>query len=165
MKNSDQQILDELSKGKNKAFELYFKEHYINLVMIFEDNPDEKNFYVECNILRSTMGTEFSMTLIDDRFAVNGIIEAGVGNTVSAEWWRRKLYFMYLPNNVLDVYFVLHAVNEETYLYLQALINQIETDGGIYTPSPGPLPTNIEGGAIGFFGAAAVSDYTYHSTH
>ncbi len=51
----------------------------------------------------------------------------------------------------------MYSLTPEAYKYFKALVTQFNNDGGAYQPAPASPPTNISGGAVGFFGASAVS--------
>ncbi|CAM3734277.1 DUF4249 domain-containing protein [Pontibacter korlensis] len=51
----------------------------------------------------------------------------------------------------------LYAINKPAYKFWIALVNQQNSSGGPFESTPANAPTNISNGAIGFFGASAVS--------
>lgn len=66
-----------------------------------------------------------------------------------------------IPKNIITDYgFVyLGSVTEKHYNFLKVIIDQMQSDGGAYKPTPATPPTNISNGALGFFGASALSRY------
>ncbi|MET7258744.1 DUF4249 family protein [Dyadobacter fermentans] len=66
-------------------------------------------------------------------------------------------YFTYsLSKNVIyDA--CLYSLTKEAYDYYSVLISAFQNDGGAYSPSPASPPTNIKGGALGFFNASSAS--------
>ncbi|WP_149244497.1 DUF4249 family protein [Dyadobacter sp. 32] len=51
----------------------------------------------------------------------------------------------------------LFSLTKEAFDYYSTLIGQFESDGGAYKPTPASAPTNIKGGALGFFNASSAS--------
>ncbi|PRY15020.1 uncharacterized protein DUF4249 [Pontibacter ummariensis] len=51
----------------------------------------------------------------------------------------------------------LYAVDKPAYEFWTALVNQQNSSGGPFESTPANAPTNISNGAIGYFGASAVS--------
>ncbi len=134
--------------------------------IFFKDDTLSKNYYLlkYCNKISENLpfydyglncsisNRVWNYTILDDRFFksyVNGL-ELGVGQSPN------KLYVQALqPNTPYNVY--LYQLNKEAFQYYQDLIDQINSDGGAYQPSPTSARTNFSGGAIGFFAAMAVS--------
>lgn len=129
-------------------------------VIRFHDDTMATNYYFATTGFNLSGGSEFNMSLFSDELSQKGEITVTINKTVAREWWRREMVSVNLyPNQSADYY--LYTINEDTYRNLEALINQIESDGGLYSPAPGNLPTNIKGGAIGYFGAIAGSVISY----
>jgi len=57
----------------------------------------------------------------------------------------------------------LYSLTPEAYRHYQALIKSIESDGGVYSPTPANAPTNIKSKqpVAGFFNASGVSQYDF----
>lgn len=51
----------------------------------------------------------------------------------------------------------LYSLTKEAFDYYSVLISAFKNDGGAYSPSPASPPTNIKGGALGFFNASSAS--------
>lgn len=51
----------------------------------------------------------------------------------------------------------LFSLTKEAYEYYSVLIRSLKNDGGAYSPTPASPPSNIKGGAIGFFNASSGS--------
>jgi hypothetical protein len=67
-------------------------------------------------------------------------------------------YYPYVRPSHTPVQIRLHALTKETYAYFDALNRQLEVNGNIYKPAPASAPSNISGGALGFFYATTISD-------
>jgi hypothetical protein len=57
----------------------------------------------------------------------------------------------------------LYSLTPEAYRYYQTLIKSLQSDGGVYSPTPATAPTNIESKfpAAGFFNVSSVSFYDF----
>lgn len=66
-----------------------------------------------------------------------------------------------VPSALFQTYgFVyLGSLTEEHYNFLKTLIDQMQDDGGTYKPTPTSPKSNISNGALGYFGASALSRY------
>jgi hypothetical protein len=66
-------------------------------------------------------------------------------------------YFTYslFKNEIYDG--CLYSLTKEAYDYYSVLNSAFQNDGGAYSPSPASPPTNIKGGALGFFNASSAS--------
>lgn len=53
-----------------------------------------------------------------------------------------------------------HGISEAYFDMILALVEQTQTQGGLFDPPPANVPTNLTGGALGFFAAASVSEKT-----
>lgn len=53
-----------------------------------------------------------------------------------------------------------HGISEDYYDMMSAALNQTELEGGLFDPPPANVPTNLTGGALGFFSASSVSEKT-----
>lgn len=53
------------------------------------------------------------------------------------------------------------SLSQQHYLYLKTLFDQLKSDGGAYKPTPANPPSNLSNGALGYFGASAVSRKFY----
>lgn len=51
----------------------------------------------------------------------------------------------------------LYSLTREAYKFYYVLVSSFENDGGAYSPTPSSAPSNIRGGALGFFNASAVA--------
>jgi len=89
-------------------------------------------------------------SIFDDRFLtpyVNGIYSE----------------FTYTKNSIaVDVlhnygFVYLGSLTEQHYNFLKEIIDQLQSDGGTYKPTPSSPPTNISNNGLGFFGASALS--------
>lgn len=57
-----------------------------------------------------------------------------------------------------SIYIALSSLTKEAYNYYKALLDQFDSDGGAYKPTPASPPTNISNGGLGLFRASAVSE-------
>lgn len=57
-----------------------------------------------------------------------------------------------------SIYLALSSLTKEDYNYYKALLEQFDSDGGAYKPTPASPPTNISNGGLGLFRASAVSE-------
>lgn len=64
--------------------------------------------------------------------------------------------FLVQKNDCLRV--ELYGIDKPAYNFWHALMNQQNSNGGPFESTPANAPGNISGGAIGFFGASAVSE-------
>lgn len=71
--------------------------------------------------------------------------------------------FTYTKNSIaVDIipaygFVYLGSLTEQHYNFLKTIIDQLQSDGGTYKPTPSTPPTNISNNGLGFFGASAVS--------
>lgn len=57
-----------------------------------------------------------------------------------------------------SIYLALSSLTKEAYNYYKVLLDQFDSDGGAYKPTPASPPTNISNGGLGLFRASAVSE-------
>jgi hypothetical protein len=51
-----------------------------------------------------------------------------------------------------------HGISEDYFDMILALVEQTQSQGGLFDPPPANVPTNLSGGALGFFAASSVSE-------
>jgi len=56
-----------------------------------------------------------------------------------------------------SIYVALSSLTKQAYSYYKVLLDQFDSDGGAYKPTPASPPTNISNGGLGLFRASAVS--------
>lgn len=128
----------------------------------FADDPTEDNYYLFKKgyklfpISFSTGQGMWSTSLLSDELLVEGTHGVDVCKGVSVESWRRDGWNFSYYNPIHRV--IMYSITKEAYEYYNSLQNQIRYDGGVYTPSPASAPTNIRGGALGFFNVASVDE-------
>lgn len=57
-----------------------------------------------------------------------------------------------------SIYVALNSLSKEACSYYKVLLEQFDSDGGAYKPTPTSPPTNISNGGLGLFRASAVSE-------
>ena len=57
-----------------------------------------------------------------------------------------------------SIYVALNSLTKEAYNYYKVLLDQFDSDGGTYKPTPASPPGNISNGGLGLFRASAVSE-------
>ena len=145
------------------------KSDYYSPLLYFSEPQETKDYYLiqlaDEVRARGSFGWNFywPFSILSDEFLepyVNGLKVSSGANLKDYE----GLPFFSDGN----IYVRLSSLTKEAFLYYQALIRQIDGDGGTFQPSPASPPTNISNGALGFFRASAVSeksviyDYRYN---
>ncbi|WP_353722486.1 DUF4249 domain-containing protein [Dyadobacter sp. 676] len=140
-------------------------------LLYFRDPKPERNYYMTqfCSDFTSTGGLitrrypcQFSdriwnVAILDDEHLpeyVNGL-NINVGATPSPnfhQWLSADNYTAYL-----------YSFTADAYKYYEALIKSLNSDGGVYAPTPANAPSNLRGTApvAGFFNASSVSSYQF----
>jgi hypothetical protein len=135
--------------------------------LYFSEPTDQQNYYwyfggAASGILDTTKGVGYfystngfiPFSIFDDRFLkpyVEGLI---VQPTYTKEQNETDLVGNYGWYNIA-------SLTPEHFQYLKTLIDQLNADGGTYKPAPANPRTNLTNGALGYFGASAVSRYFY----
>ncbi len=139
------------------------EDSYVPLVY-FQEPTHEKNYYLFkycyqdwCGPINggSTGGRNWNVSIMNDDLMpayVNGL-SIDDGHSVSG-----MDFYPFSGVNTLQMY----SLTKEGYQHFDALIRQFLNDGGTYQPAPASAPGNISNGALGFFGAAAVSEMKVH---
>jgi hypothetical protein len=132
-------------------------------LLYFKDNPQEKNYYLtklcyKSNVTNPSTGINCSLNsriwnfsvLSDDLLDENKEgININVGSTPSS-------YYVYnLENGEYSAR--LYSLTRESYIFYKSQIESFKSDGGAYSNYPSTAPTNIKGGAVGFFNTSSVS--------
>jgi hypothetical protein len=132
----------------------------------FQDPPSQPNYYLTKICHESLPKDEdftsqgincyftsrvWNFAILSDEFLKDG--ETGVNINVGST--SSTYYIQDLENGNYEAR--LYSLTAEAYLYYKALIESFRNDGGAYSPTPVTAPTNIKGGALGFFNTSSVS--------
>lgn len=130
-------VLDSLSVEAS-----IFQEESYNVILNFVDPGNERNFYRVLYALNDTFqNTPGDLILTDDRL-LNG-------NPVNLRIMVKTFQF----GDTVDV--ILRNIDQATYNFYATLSQIIVDMGGGNSAAPGNPITNIQGGAIGYFGSFA----------
>jgi len=99
-------------------------------------------------------GRSFNMTILDDAHLSSYVSGLDVGKCKAPDYWITS-YTWANPGDSVKVR--MFSATKEGYQYFDALFKQIDNDGGIFNPAPTTPKGNISNGAMGYFGASAVS--------
>lgn len=131
------------------------------LYVYFNEDKSEDNYYIFKKGERfsvtgiSNIHNVWSVSLLSDELLSPDINGMDVCRGEATESWKSdSFYFSYVPVHKLMMY----SVTKEVYDYYRSLINQMRTDGGVFTPTPASAATNIKGGALGVFSAASYDE-------
>ncbi|MFN8208101.1 MAG: DUF4249 family protein [Bacteroidales bacterium] len=58
-----------------------------------------------------------------------------------------------------SIQIILSSITPDAFNYFSSLLTQFDTDGGAYSSTPSSPPTNIKGGALGYFLATARAEF------
>lgn len=94
------------------------------------------------------------MTLLRGEFLRSYVSGLDVCQGYSPDYWR-KGYLLFFPGD--SVHIAMYSISPEGYKFYEALTRQIEQYDGVFNPAPTTPQGNISGGALGYFGASAVS--------
>ncbi|MGV3540815.1 MAG: DUF4249 domain-containing protein [Rufibacter sp.] len=134
-------------------------DQYVPLVF-FHEPQHEKNYYLfkycgagGCGTINSGYSNSrvWNVSIMNDDLMppyLNGL-SVDDGQSVSG-----SDFYLSRGTNTVQMY----SLTKEAYLFYESLIRQFQNDGGTYQPAPASAPSNISNGALGFFGAAAVSE-------
>ena len=128
----------------------------------FVDDSTTANYYLIKKgyrfwpITYSTAQGTWAASVLSDEHMTKGSHGIDICSGVSVESWQKETwdFSYYFPIQRL----ILYSITQEAYNYYTSLANQIRYDGGVYTPSPASAPTNIKGGALGFFNVASIDE-------
>ncbi len=97
---------------------------------------------------------EEDMTLLRGEFLSSYVSGLDVCQGYSPYYWRAG-YISYSPGDSASI--AMYSISPEGYNFYEALTKQIEQYDGVFRPAPTTPEGNISGGALGYFGASAVS--------
>lgn len=95
-----------------------------------------------------------NMTLLKGEFLSSYVSGLNVCQGYSPDYWRAG-YIWYSPGDSVSI--AMYSISTEGYNFYEALTKQIENYDGVFRPAPTTPEGNISGGALGYFGASAVS--------
>ncbi len=117
------------------------------LTVYGKDAPEKGNFFLIRAFRNDSMQTE------PVKYLSNGDEFFDAGKPVQV-----SLPYKYNQGDIARVEF--YSITKEYSEYLFNLNNQLNIGGGPFDPQPANLPSNISGGAFGFFVAAGISKAT-----
>jgi hypothetical protein len=136
-------------------------------LLYFKDISPERNYYIVkiSRGLRDSNGLPFS-----SRFAQSYFAYLWSNSVLSDEFLPQYVKGLSIPLGVTSSsYYVanlepgstydacLFSLTREAYDYYSVLVGTFKNDGGAYSPTPASPPSNIKGGALGFFCASSAS--------
>lgn len=150
--------IDSLSYYLKKC-EIVGKSDYYIPLLYFKEPQDTVNYYLfqlnedlQSRIYSSVQLWQFSV--LSDTYLepyVNGL-------NISRGATPRGIDFLGAYSEGQTIYIALSSLTKEAYSFYKNLLDQFESDGGAYKPTPASPPGNISNGALGFFRASAVSE-------
>jgi hypothetical protein len=106
------------------------------------DPPQEKNYYMyHLYKNKESVLSINRIAVFDDRFLAPVIIGS-------------RLPGRYESGDTLLLQF--YSLSEKAYLYYDGIAQQLQNDGGFFSTPPANAPTNMTGGALGFFQASSL---------
>jgi hypothetical protein len=135
--------IDSLTLVKSESSRIDFggnnqRESHFELHCFFKD-PPEKNFYRIKSIRNDSINTQ-SYRLYDDQYTNGEETELRVANASAGDTFRIELM----------------SLDEQTYGYYRTLADLLHTNP-VFGSTPANPNTNLSNGALGYFGACAVS--------
>lgn len=143
-------------------------------VIYFKDPPDEKNYYIIYGgyhyfIAYLGYGDYWPFILLNDKFFksdINGIDLSNIPSTSGRIIYNSNIFDYGIPEKEFLINYpdsmttvVLASLTKEAFEFHNNLAQQFKNDGGAYSPAPSSPPTNISGGALGFFRASSISNF------
>ena len=147
-KDFSRQPLIYFSEPQNK------KNYYLTKICYREIAPnatDTVKYDINCRL----NGRVWNFSILDDRYLDSYVNGLNLNDGESPDGRDFNLYPD--PYHLETPELQLYSLTKEAFEYYNALIKQFNNDGGVYQPSPASAPSNIKGGALGFFNASAVS--------
>lgn len=128
---------------REKGDELGIDTNGYYVYFVFMDPPG-KNYYMEditkngVPVLRSDQ-----LFIFDDQFIKPSepVFSRAPGNYISGE----------------KAVLTLSSLSEKGYDYMNGVVLQLQNDGGFFSTPPANAPTNLSGGALGFFRASSLA--------
>jgi len=130
------------------------KNYYLTKIcyrFIAPNDTDTVKYDINCRLGSRV----WNFSLLDDRYLDSYINGLNLNDGESPDG--RDFNLHPDPYNIETPELQMYSLTKEAFEYYEALIKQFNNDGGIYQPSPASAPSNIKGGALGFFNASAVS--------
>ena len=133
------------------------EEYYIPLLYFSEPQGIENYYLIQLkdDILSRRYAEDFNweFSILSDEFLqpyVNGLNVSLGANPRGYE------YAIYREGD--SIYIALSSLTKNAYKYYKAILQQFNSDGGVYQLSPASPPSNISNGGLGYFRASAVSE-------
>lgn len=122
--------------------------HYIPRIY-FQDPADETNYYLFKTGESKT--SVWGYSILNDK-----LINGNYINGLDIFHGQTNEYWMSAYPRQGDYYtFFIQSLTKEGYDYYNMLIQEFNTDGGTYKPTPASPKSNIDNGALGFFRASS----------
>ncbi|MFA8451445.1 MAG: DUF4249 domain-containing protein [Bacteroidales bacterium] len=137
------EVVEDLGNGE------YSSDGKAEVTVYWKDRPNERNFYMLKLDIDSENLIEYGKK--DNIYLFSDINNDG--NNIKLKL--KKSSLMKMPDYAYTV--SLRCIDEDTYNYISSVQNYEDNGSDFTFTSPGNLPTNINGGAVGFFNAFAVS--------
>lgn len=126
------------------------KEDYNIPLLYFKEPQNERNYYL---FITPGNNRVWPYSVLSDEYLKDYVNGLDVCKGVSPDYWMTAY-----PDSYLSYYYIeMHSLTKEGYEYYKALLQQFNTDGGGYSPTPASPPGNIDNGALGFFKTSAVN--------
>jgi hypothetical protein len=133
------------------------EEYYIPLLYFSEPQGIENYYLIQLkdDILSRRYAEDFNweFSILSDKFLqpyVNGLNVSLGANPRGYE------YAIYWEGD--SIYIALSSLTKNAYKYYKAILQQFNSDGGVYQLSPASPSSNISNGGLGYFRASAVSE-------
>lgn len=143
-----------------KRFDDIKREDYYPVLISFPLIENSGNNYMFIFGYNGAVGYHYhgtlveNMTLLKGEFLSSYVSGLNVCQGYSPDYWRAG-YIWYLPGDSVSI--AMYSISTEGYNFYEALTKQIENYDGVFRPAPTTPEGNISGGALGYFGASAVS--------
>lgn len=98
---------------------------------------------------------EFSV--YDDKYLKPQVKDLNIDSNLLEDIANHRYSSLSIHTN--DVWVEMHTLNKAGFDYYNALVTQLDNDGGAYSASPASPPGNFDNGALGFFRGSTVSKY------
>ncbi len=125
-----------------------------------DDDPDDESLLLTAPVTDTDQINYYTWELFQNDSLVNKLAEEIIigsdeffGDTLAVEF-----EYGFRVNDTIRV--EMSSISEEVFNYFLGVSDVIDNDGGLFSAPPVNPPSNISNGALGFFGASAVSEKT-----
>lgn len=145
-----------IEKVSFRTKHLESKNEDVSIPLIFFNEPQGiRNYYLLYYSVNGYIGSnrKWAFSIINDKYLeayVNGL-EMDDGQSPSGRDFYSNI------DEGASVMVNLESLSEPAYQFYEGLIDQFDSDGGAFSSAPASPPSNISGGALGYFRASAVS--------